>query len=151
MINDHNPFENDWRECLGIHYMHVVREVANGISPQHNADTLRGVLIKAGCSDSELDELFIRATMHADHLPPDYLPELPSAAATVYAGVELPPDDSAPDAPPADPVAALEEGEATLPEAAAQIETALVESEQPTRPETPPVDPDPAPTQLSLF
>jgi hypothetical protein len=151
MINDDNPFEDDWRECLGVHYMHVVREVANGISPQHNADTLRGVLIKAGFSESALDELFIRATMRADDLPPDYLPELPSEPRNIFTGVDLPPDDSPPAAPPDDPVAALEEGEATLPEAAAQIESVLVESEQPTRAEPPPIDPDPEPQQLSLF
>ncbi len=151
MINNHNPFEDDWRECLGVHYMHVVREVANGMSPQHNADTLRSVLIKAGFSDSELEELFIRATMRADDLPPEYLPALPSEPRKIFTGVDLPPDGAPPDAPPVDPVAALKEGEATLSEAAAQIESALVESEQPTRPETPPVDPDPEPTQLSLF
>jgi hypothetical protein len=146
MIDDSNPFESDWRECLGVHYMHVVREVASGAAPQHNADTLRGVLLQAGFSASELDDLYIRATMRADDLPPDYLPEPPSGA-SIHAGVDLAPKDAA----PADPAAALEEGEATLPEITAQIETALVESEQATRLEAPPVDPDPKPKQLSLF
>jgi 16S rRNA C967 or C1407 C5-methylase (RsmB/RsmF family) len=146
MSSDSNPFESDWRECLGVHYMHVVREVASGAAPQHNADTLRSVLLRAGFSDSELDDLYIRATMRADDLPPDYLPEPPSAA-SVHAGVDLAPKDAA----PAEPAAALEEGEATLPEAAAQIAAALIESEQPTRLEAPPVDPDPKPKQLSLF
>lgn len=66
-----SPFADDWRDCLRAHYQHVLR--SQDSLTEH---TLIDVLQSVGFSDSELAEMKVLATLRADELPPDFVPDL---------------------------------------------------------------------------
>lgn len=123
-----NLFADDWHDCLREQYMHVIRQ-----DDHITLNTLIGVMHQVGFSDTELAELRVRATMHVDEVGADFVPDLDILEPTVYAGVDVEPDD-------------------TPPTYAEALEEAAQETEsEPGEPEDePPAEPD-APQQLSLF
>lgn len=126
-------FADEWRDCLREHYMYVIRERDDITRP-----TLTKVMFEAGFSEDELAELRVRATMRADDMPDDFVPDLDVLEAKIQPVPEIPtvevptPDEIAEDEPSVDEMVALEAEE---PEAEGEIEEE---------------DPD-APKQLSLF
>ncbi|HLV36525.1 MAG TPA: hypothetical protein VKY59_15470 [Spirillospora sp.] len=75
-------FADDWRDCLREQYRYVIRQ-----QDKRTEATLTEVLQEVGFSEDELAALKLEATMRADQMPDDYVPEAISAAA--YAGVEV--------------------------------------------------------------
>ncbi len=126
-------FADEWRDCLREHYMYVIREHDEVTRP-----TLTKVMIEAGFTDSELAELRVRATMRADEMPENFVPDLDVLETKIHPVPEIPVPEVAvleeliEDAPPIDEVAVPEVEEAKAEE---EIEKD---------------DPD-APKQLSLF
>lgn len=128
-------FADEWRACLREHYMHVVRE-----GDQKTLASLTLVMYEVGFSDDELRELQVRATMRAEDMPDDFVPDMhlldePAVYPAVVA--ESASDDDPQDDTPPTYEEALEETQA---EAAADAPESEDESH----------DPD-APQQLSLF
>lgn len=80
-----SPFADDWRDCLSAHYQFVVRN-----EDHVAARTLPGILHELGFSDSELAELAIRATMHIDDMPADYVPNVEAVAQAIRAAASAP-------------------------------------------------------------
>lgn len=98
-------FAQEWRDCLKAHYQYVIRE-NDGVTLR----TLVKVLHAVGFTDDDLSQLRIEATMRADAMPDDYVPEevIAQAESAVEAplvyDVESEPDaEPADDAPPPDP------------------------------------------------
>lgn len=130
-----SPFADDWRECLIAHYQHVIRN-----QDQVTERTLIGVLLNTGFTESELAEWKVRATLRADELPPDFVPDLDVLQAQAVETIQQ--------------QAAEPEPEATIFEAVALPELAPAEDEaSPALPpdEEPPDYRSDAPQQLSLF
>jgi hypothetical protein len=137
-----SPFRDDWHDCLRAHYTQVVRDAyVLRSAPEHNADTLRGVLLRAGFNDAEIDALFIRATMRADEVGADFVP--PDFARAESAPLIV-------DAAPA-PEVAVAEVEAADEDAAHAEPAPDPTADELTEPQTPPETPEPEPRQLSLF
>lgn len=67
-------FTEEWRRCLKEHYKTVVR---NG--DKLTERTLVPVLHRVGFTDDELRQLYVEATMRADDMPDDFVPEMPPA------------------------------------------------------------------------
>jgi hypothetical protein len=63
-------FTEEWRRCLRAHYMDVVRR-----DDQVTLKTLVRVMHDTGFSDDELAELRVQATMRADEMPDDFVPD----------------------------------------------------------------------------
>jgi len=63
-------FVEEWRRCLRAHYMDVVRR-----DDQVTLKSLVRVMHDTGFSDEELAELRVRATMRADEMPADFVPD----------------------------------------------------------------------------
>jgi hypothetical protein len=63
-------FTDEWRKCLRAHYMDVVRR-----DDQRTLKTLVRVMHDTGFSDDELAELRVRATMRAEDMPEDFVPD----------------------------------------------------------------------------
>ncbi len=94
-----SPFADDWRDCLSAHFTHVIR--TNDVRTE---PTLTGVLLNAGFTEAELRELKLRATMHVDDVPADFVPDLEILQPAppeppVFAAVDVPPpvEDALPD------------------------------------------------------
>lgn len=135
-----SPFSDDWRDCLRAHFTYTVR--MQDVRTEH---TLTAVMQEIGFAEAEMRELRVLATLRAEDMPPDFVPDLealavqaPPEAARVFAAVAL--------APEAEAVRMADEAEALLPEG----ETVLDEAEPAA--DEPPAPPAPdGPTQLSLF
>lgn len=150
-----SPFAEDWRECLRVHYQQVL----------HNQDhrtesTLIGVLHEVGFSDQELAEFTVRATLRAEDVGPDFVPDLnilqpeaaePGTPPEVPTPEELEPALSA--GVILDEAPAPDEPEAAVFESAAIEEAAAAEDESPALPsdEEPPDFRSADPQQLSMF
>lgn len=80
-------FADAWRECLRAHYQHVIRT-----DDQITLRTLVGVLHEVGFTDAELRQLEIEATMRADDMPNDYVPDMTAPHPVVPAEPEPDPD-----------------------------------------------------------
>lgn len=66
-----SPFADDWRECLGTHYQYTIRN-QDAVTER----TLTDVMRRVGFSDQQLAELRVLATMRAEEMPPDYVPDM---------------------------------------------------------------------------
>jgi len=125
-------FADEWRDCLREHYMYVIRERDDITRP-----TLTKVMLEAGFSDDELAELRVRATMRAEEMPEDFVPEMDVLEAKIQPVPEIPtaevptPEEIAEDESPVDEMVVADAENA---EAEEEIEE----------------DPD-QPKQLSLF
>jgi hypothetical protein len=140
-----NIFEEEWRDCLDAHYMHVIRTKDKVTEP-----SLTVVMHQAGYNDSELAELRVRATMHVDDSGEDFVPDLDALETEARVIAVAKPDENL-------PVAAIEEAppvmEVPTEALIEEIEEAADEMEQ--LDEAPPAEAIPeepdAPQQLSLF
>lgn len=87
-----NVFGEQWRECLREHYKHVVKNDPN----PRNLVSVRKAFLQPNreeppiFTEDELHQLYIEATMRADEMPDDFVPEIlleveqaPSMAAEV--------------------------------------------------------------------
>ena len=70
MAND-SIFADDWRECLQAQYQHVIRN-----NDQITLKTLVPVLHDVGFSEDELRELAFRATLRAEDVADDFVPDM---------------------------------------------------------------------------
>lgn len=143
MSSEDRIFADDWRDCLREQYRYVIRQ-----QDKRTEATLTEVLHEVGFSEDELAALKLEATMRADEMPDDYVPEAISPAA--YAGMELA-EAAAGEvvdvvAEPDGAVAALDDEEPTTFDELAADES-LDEVDEPDGEDD---DPD-APQQLSLF
>lgn len=152
-----SPFAEDWRDCLRVHYQHVIR------NQDHTTEgSLTYVLHDIGFSDAQLAELKVRATMRADDMDPDFVPDFdvlqmraieaePPVEAPVFA-VALP---NSPVEPDDDPAPLDESAEHAPPEIVEAIAASDALPED--APTTPPVDEEPpdyraeGPQQLAMF
>lgn len=64
-------FSDEWRACQREHYKQTVR-TGDVRRRAQLADALRST----GFSEAELSEMYLRATMHVDDLPDDFVPDL---------------------------------------------------------------------------
>jgi len=64
-------FSEDWRACLREQYKHVIRE-----NDQITLPSLTSVMQRVGFSDDELAQLRVEATMRADEVAEDFVPDL---------------------------------------------------------------------------
>lgn len=64
-------FGDEWRRCLEEHYKYVVRR-----QDTETEETLRPHMYTAGFGDDDLKQLEITATMRADDMPDDYVPDM---------------------------------------------------------------------------
>jgi hypothetical protein len=64
-------FADEWRDCLRAHFTTVIRN-----NDKITEKTLRGVMFEAGFTDAELKELTVRATMRAEDMDADFVPDL---------------------------------------------------------------------------
>lgn len=151
-----SPFAGDWRACLQAHYQQVLRN-----QDHRTEDTLTGVLQQVGFSDAELAEIRLLATIRADEMGPDFVPDFEAVQAGMTS-FALPPTSH--ESAGLQPEPALEtealDAEFVLPdepepasfEAAAEGE-APVEDSSPALPpdEEPPDFRAAGPQQLSMF
>ena len=64
-------FTDEWRECLRAHYMDVIRR-----NDQITLKSLVRVMHDTGFSDDDMAELRVRATMRAEDMPDNYVPDM---------------------------------------------------------------------------
>ena len=64
-------FADDWRECLQAQYQHVVRN-----NDQITLRTLVPVMHDVGFSEDELRELAFQATLRAEDVADDFVPDM---------------------------------------------------------------------------
>jgi hypothetical protein len=73
-----NVFREQWRECLREHYKHVVKNDPN----PRNLVSVKKAFLQPNreqppiFTEDELHQLYIEATMRADEMPDDFVPEL---------------------------------------------------------------------------
>lgn len=79
-------FTDEWRECLREHYKAVVRE-----QDHVTLKSLVKVMYTVGFTDDDLNELKVLATMRADEMPQDFMPDL-----DIMEGAATPTDDTSP-------------------------------------------------------
>lgn len=84
-------FSDDWRDCLREQYQYVVRQ-----QDRVTERSLLVVLHQVGFSDDELRQLKLAATMRADDLPDDFVPDMDllaeQSASELVAAAEAPRD-----------------------------------------------------------
>jgi hypothetical protein len=88
-------FADDWRDCLREQYLSVIRQ-----QDQRTEVTLNEVMYEAGFSEDDLAAMRLEATLRAEDMPDDYVPEEVKNAS---AGVDLLPEaeaDVVDDSPP---------------------------------------------------
>jgi hypothetical protein len=135
-------FADDWRDCLREQFKYVIRQ-----QDHRTQATLLSVLYEVGFTDDELDALRLEATMRAEDMPDDYVPD---AVRQSYAGVDVPEaaaevvededEDNAPEP----------EAPATYDELIEQVEEVVDEDVVDEAPEEPEDDED-SPQQMSMF
>jgi hypothetical protein len=133
-----NIFDDDWRDCLREQYLAVVRQ-----QDATTRQSLMLVMYEVGFSEADLRELDIRATMHVDDVPDDFVPDMTLMQPAIHTGADLPDGGDADDDPQDDAIPP------TFDETLAQAEPAPEDTE-PAPPDDDTPDPD-APQQMSLF
>lgn len=66
-----SPFADEWRACLREHYKQTVRE-----NDRATLETLTGVMIQVGFREDELRDLTLEASMRAEDVADDFVPNL---------------------------------------------------------------------------
>jgi len=125
-------FRDDWHASLCAHYMDVVRR-----DDQKTLRTLTDVMYEVGFSERELAELRVRATMRADDMPEDFVPDMQILEPQEDVGTRL-------------VVSVPEISDAYQPVEEPLAEAEAVEELQGDTPPDEPEDKD-SPQQLSLF
>lgn len=70
-MTNRSIFAEEWRECLRAQFIHVVRE-----NDQKTLETLKGVMYDVGFREDDLKAMYIEATMRADDMPEDFVPDM---------------------------------------------------------------------------
>lgn len=136
-----NPFAEEWRRCLREHYKYII----------HTQDSVTEkslviVMQQVGFSESELAEMRVEATMRADTMPDDFVPDMQVLERVRAEAGEQAVAESAellhpvPDIPESDVVIDDEADEQVEEEEA--IEDTIVEDDE---------DDDETPNQLQMF
>ncbi len=71
MAKRESVFGDEWRRCLREHYKYVKRNQDTATE-----ETLTPILERFGFREDELRRLTIEATMRADDMPDDYVPDM---------------------------------------------------------------------------
>jgi hypothetical protein len=77
-MSSNNVFASEWRDCLREHYKFIIREDPN----PRNHESVQKVLLRPNgeqppiFSESELQQLYLEATLRAEDLPDDFVPNL---------------------------------------------------------------------------
>jgi len=81
-------FADDWREALEAHYRDVVRR-----NDQQAEETLKGILNSVGFTDDDLRQMKLEATMRAEDLQGNFVPQLDvdvgQTSGTLQPGIDL--------------------------------------------------------------
>jgi hypothetical protein len=64
-------FSGEWRRCLKEHYKYVVKS-----QDKRTETTLTPILNRFGFTETELQQLYIEATMRAEEMPDDFMPDM---------------------------------------------------------------------------
>lgn len=64
-------FGDEWRRCLREHYKYVAKN-----QDKRTEASLTPILNRFGFTEAELKQLYIEATMRADEMPDDFLPDM---------------------------------------------------------------------------
>lgn len=132
MAND-SIFADEWRDCLRAHYTSVIRN-----DDQITLRSLVGVMHEVGFSDEELRDLAFHATLRAEDMPDDFVPDM-----EILTGAQPVAKPEPPVEPAAEPEAELVPPEyqssddlgMTLEETLAVVNAAIAEEEAPLDPE----------------
>ncbi|XWX02782.1 hypothetical protein VZO05_09690 [Aggregatilineales bacterium SYSU G02658] len=137
-------FAEEWRRCLEAHYMDVIRR-----GDQVAQQSLVPLLSRFGFRESDLREMYIRATMRQDDLPPDFTLNPAALAPAPLQPATFTPHPAECTCPACmekvDLLRHDEEGQPLSAEEAFEKRARLAHED-----DTPPPPPD-APIQLSLF
>lgn len=71
MAKRESVFSDEWRRCLEEHYKYVVRN-----QDKATEATLTPILNRFGFREDELRQLTVEATMRADDMPDDFVPDM---------------------------------------------------------------------------
>jgi len=71
MAKRESVFSDEWRRCLREHYKYVKRN-----QDKATEETLTPILERFGFREDELRRLTIEATMRADDMPDDFVPDM---------------------------------------------------------------------------
>lgn len=71
MAKRESVFADEWRRCLKEHYKYVIRK-----QDKDTEATLTPILEKFGFREDEFQRLKIEATMRAEDMPDDYVPDM---------------------------------------------------------------------------
>ncbi|MEM9952346.1 MAG: hypothetical protein AAF846_12125 [Chloroflexota bacterium] len=71
MAKRESVFADEWRRCLREHYKYVVKQ-----QDKNTEETLTPILERFGFREDELRRLEIEATMRADDMPDDFVPDM---------------------------------------------------------------------------
>ena len=149
MNSDDRIFADDWRDCLREQYKYVIRQ-----GDKRTEETLTNALHGVGFDDDELRALKLEATIRADDMPDDYVPDEVKSS---YAGVDVKAEEMVTDEPAEEPIveAVIEADEEPEPEPVTydelidQVDGTLADEDLDVDPE--PEDDEDAPQQMSLF
>lgn len=152
MPND-SIFADDWRDCLKSHYQTVIRE-----QDGRTERTLRGVMFNVGFDEDELNELRVLATMRADDVGEDFVPDLqifeavvsPAVKAAETANVVETEAEGATHGSPLQDAIPIFEAEAEVTSEIELVDEVDAESDAEAEEEAPPYD-ESGPQQLSMF
>ncbi len=79
-------FADDWRDCLRAQFRYVIQQ-----QDHHTEESLAAVMLDMGFSEDELHALRLEASIRAEDMPDDFVPE--EVLASVSApGVDVPPE-----------------------------------------------------------
>lgn len=71
MAKRESVFSDEWRRCLEEHYKYVVKN-----QDKNTEETLTPILERFGFREDELRQLTIDATIRADDMPDDFVPDM---------------------------------------------------------------------------
>lgn len=71
MAMSYNPFLDDWYDHQVAHYQEAVRR-----RDTVTKNSVELLLLEIGYTEAQLQEFRVLATMRADDMPEDYLPEM---------------------------------------------------------------------------
>jgi hypothetical protein len=83
-MTDQSVFSTDWRDCLREQYLHVIR--TGDVTTEQS---LLAVLNTLGFRDTELAELRVRATMHVNVAPQDFVPNTETLSVFAVPATEI--------------------------------------------------------------
>ena len=75
MAKRESVFSDEWRRCLREHYKYVLRN-----QDKNTEQTLTPILERFGFREDELRRLAVEATMRADEMPDDFVPDMEQIA-----------------------------------------------------------------------